>query len=242
MSRDLRCFLRADSISAGGLKVICPTFQAEVSQPDKRGQAVGLHGTFFVAGISTALFIGFGCYYATNLQLQWRLVFGCQLIFPVALCFATLWLPESPRWLVAQGRNEEAFRVLCRLHSSRTDTEHTIATEELHEIRTQLDTHGEHDVRFVELFRRPATRRRIIIACAFVALGQSTGINVVYSFMVNLLPSLGVTGSTPLLINAVYNTVASLMNYVGAMGLDKIGRKPMIIAGFVGQWRTHLSC
>jgi len=221
------------TVRAGGLKVICPTFQAEVSQPDKRGQAVGLHGTFFVGGISAALFVGFGCYYLESPQLQWRLVFALQLLFPIILALATIWLPESPRWLVAQQRDEEAFKTLCRLHSSPGDDEHIIAKEEMLAIQAQLHTDGEYDVSFVDLLKRPSTRKRIILACALVVLGQSTGINVVYSFMVNLLPSLGVTGSMPLLINAVYNTVASLMNSVGAVGLDRLGRRPMIITGFV---------
>jgi hypothetical protein len=154
-------------------------------------------------------------------------------LFPIILTLATLWLPESPRWLVANGREEDAYRLLCRLHSGPEDLDNLVASEELAAIRAQLSADGEHDSTFIQLFRRPATRRRIIIACVFVALGQSTGINVVYSFMVNLLPTLGVVGSIPLLINAIYNTVASGMNYVGAIALDKYGRKPMIITGFV---------
>lgn len=114
-------------------------FQSEVAVAEHRGRGVGLHGFMFVAGVATLNWIALGAYCIPNLTVQWRLVIALQAVSPLILLGLRFWLPEPPRWLVQNGRGEEAYRVLQRLHDTPTDVDHRLAYTEYMLICKQVD-------------------------------------------------------------------------------------------------------
>jgi MFS family permease len=221
-------------ISTGGLNVVCPIFQSEIATKDERGKNVGAHGFMFVFGLSCVNWVALGCFFITNEEMAWRLVFGLQGVPPALLLLIGIWLPESPRWLVMKGRTNEAYDIMTKLHeTSRTLDSHDIFHAEIATIEQQIEIESHYDLSWIGLFKRPSTRRRLLLGMFMMFFQQSTGQNVLYGFQVNILSQLGLTDWQPLLVVAFYTLWAAVLNIAGAAVVDKVGRRPMFLIGLV---------
>lgn len=85
----------------------------------------------------------------------------------------------------------------------------------------------------IQLIISPKYRKRMLFGFYLQAMCQSTGVLVVSNYMVLLLNNLGVTGSIPLLLLAIYNSWAAFLNYINALYIDRIGRRKIILIGLV---------
>ncbi|ODO09184.1 hypothetical protein I350_02784 [Cryptococcus amylolentus CBS 6273] len=222
-------------LAGGGLNVICPMFQSEISVAEHRGSNVGLHGFLFVSGLATATWAGFGAYFASDPSLQWRVLFAIQAVPALALLAARWWLPESPRWLAMNGHPEKALETLCKLHDTPEDRDHKLAKEEQQLITKQLELDSRHNTSWIGLFSRASSRKRLFLGMFLMFLQQSTGQNVLFGFQVNVLNGLGVTGWKSLLVLSFYTTWAATLNFVGAGALlDRLGRRTLYLGGLLG--------
>ncbi|KAJ2967814.1 hypothetical protein NQ176_g9487 [Zarea fungicola] len=127
-------------LGTGGYLATVPVWQAEISRASKRGAHVVMDGIFIGSGVAIALWIDFGFYFVSNSSVAWRfpLAFQVALLLFVA-GFVTVF-PESPRWLVKQGRLEEAKDILAVLNDDQPDSD-AIATE-IREIQQSLSVCG----------------------------------------------------------------------------------------------------
>jgi Sugar (and other) transporter len=82
---------------------------------------------------------------------------------PLILAPATFWLPESPRWLITQQRNEQALQVLTNLHNSPNDPDNTFAHEEYVQIRKQIELEAQHKQSIWSALKQPSMRKRFAI-------------------------------------------------------------------------------
>lgn len=111
---------------------------------------------------------GYGCYFLKSQVAQWRLCLALQIVPPLCLLLGSPWLPESPRYLLANDEYEKGFAILQRLHHVPEDDEDTIAREELYQIRKQLDLEREAGWRqgwvkgWILLFRKRSYRKRLL--------------------------------------------------------------------------------
>jgi hypothetical protein len=141
-----------------------PMYQAEVSTPTSRGFMVSMHGIMFALGYSLSAWIGFGCYFAADTQgsFAWRFPLAFQTFPSLLLLAASPWLPFSPRWLLQQGRAEEAHTVLHKLHYNAKDTHQDLVEREFLQMSKQLELDREikAEVSYIDLVRTPANRKR----------------------------------------------------------------------------------
>ncbi|CAK7207156.1 hypothetical protein SEUCBS139899_009964 [Sporothrix eucalyptigena] len=224
-----------NGFGVGMINTLIPLYQSEISPPSQRGRLVGLHGAILVAGYSCGGWTSYGAYFATNKELQWRLPLGIQLLAPIALLIGSPWLPESPRWLIGHGREEQGMTVLSNLHRTAEDPDASGAHVEFREIQNQI--HIEAEERIDTLWKclcTPDVRRRMIYGFCLQWLLQSTGVLVVFNYQTVLYANLGVAGSTPLLLLSIYNVVAAIFNYVCSLVLDRFGRINIITFGIAG--------
>ncbi|TKA60160.1 hypothetical protein B0A49_08494 [Cryomyces minteri] len=224
-----------NGIGVGFMNCTIPTYISEISPPAQRGRIVGSHGFIICAAYGAAGWAGFGIYYETDPAIQWRLLCALQIVVPLLLLVGSPWIPESPRWLINNGHDQKGLEVLEKLHANSDDPQHVGAKEEFVQIQTQLALErGSPSPNMFQLIFDRRYRKRMFYGFYLQAMCQSTGVLVVANYMVLELNNLGVTGSMPLLLLAVYNSWAAILNYVNALLIDRIGRIRIITIGISG--------
>lgn len=199
---------------------------AEISPRERRGLLVTLYELMLVVGVM----LGFSCSYAfATLPHGWVYTFG--LVIPPALLQigAFVFLPLSPRFLVAQGKVEQAKIVLARLRGG--VTEHVEA--ELRDIQAGLKEESEHS--FWELFSAKANlRSRLLTGVTLVFLQQATGQPNILSYASPLLRSVGFNSDAAATLASTWFGVVKVIGTIPAVLLvDRLGPKSFLCVGAV---------
>jgi sugar porter (SP) family MFS transporter len=206
-------------LAVGSASMVVPLYIGEVVPPRIRGALVSFNQLAITTGILASYLVDYGLASRQN----WRLMFGLAAI-PAILMFAgMLFQHESPHWLVAQGREDEAREVLHRVRDE-GDIDAEIA-----EVRDLSARHAG-----VRELLNPAVRHVMIIGVALAVFQQITGINTIIYYAPTLLSSAGLGNSAALLANVVNGAVNVLMTIVAIRLLDRTGRRPLLLGGTAG--------
>ncbi|KAL3481530.1 general substrate transporter [Aspergillus californicus] len=220
--------------SAGMIDAVCPLYHSEVSPAGSRGQLVGFHAFLLVSGYAGASWVGLGCYFETNAEIQWRLCVALQAVAPLLLLLGSSWIPESPRWLILYGRLDEGRKTLYKLHQRKDDVGDTLAEKEYQTIYTRVTLDRAKALPWKLLLTNKSIMRRLATGFFVVFAAQCSGVLVVNNYQITLYEGLGITGWKSLLLLSVYTSWAAFMNWVNAMLLDRIGRIKLTCFGLVG--------
>ena len=165
----LTIFRVLSGLAVGGTSVVAPMYISEIAPAKNRGRLVSFNQFAITIGIVLAyifdyLLIGFG-------DNAWRYMLVVPAVFGVLfLIFLLAKFPESPRWLLAHGRKDEAIKVLANIGGS------ALVTEELPEMEsTLLAEQKKEKMSFGELFKGK-TGKIVLIGTLIAALQQITGI------------------------------------------------------------------
>lgn len=165
-----------DSIGNGINTATAPIWQTETSPPHLRGKLVMFEMMMNIVGFSICNWINYVLSLAGG-AVAWRFPLAFQFVFIVALFATVPWLPESPRWLMYHGREDEALGVLACLQGKTMDDAFVITQQE--EIRYSVKYEKEHQIRWRDLLRpQPgATKplRRLLLGAGTQFIQQFEG-------------------------------------------------------------------
>jgi sugar porter (SP) family MFS transporter len=214
-----RAFL---GLAIGFTSVTAPVYVSELSPPQSRGMLIGLYQFALTLGIALANLVGYGL----AEQQNWRWMFGLGAVPAVFFFLMVLTVPESPRWLIAQGRSREAEGVL------RSYTNEEGAAVLLTEIRNSLLVKVER--RWRTLWSA-AARRSLLIAVGFTVLQQVTGINTVFYYGPQIFALAGIASDKNAIFSTLLLAVMNVLATIVALVLvDRVGRKPLLYSGVGG--------
>ncbi|CCO26567.1 High-affinity glucose transporter [Rhizoctonia solani AG-1 IB] len=219
-------------LAIGCLSMVVPLYQSEISPPNMRGFLTGMTQFMIGMGFLVANWVGYGCQYL-NSDAQWRIPLAIQVAPAVLLLVGMFFLPFSPRWLVEKGRNEEALKVIQRLHGNEQNAE--FIKLEFAEMLEQIKYEKANmSSKFSDLWATKPMLRRTLTGVAVQVFTQTSGINVSAYFQPSLYRSLGFKGNTILLITGVNNALGQIVTFVFIYFiLDRVGRRlPLIIGAF----------
>ncbi|GAB3555894.1 sugar porter family MFS transporter [Spelaeicoccus albus] len=205
-------------LGIGAASALVPVFIAEVAPPATRGRLVAVNQLLITIGIVAAYVVG----YAFTDSHNWRAMFGVGAIPALGLGIGMFFMPESPRWLLARGREGRARAVLTKLRPSAAAVEAELA--EIGQVRP------DHGTRLKDLAKRwmaPA----LIAGIGLQVLGQATGVNTVIYYAPTIFGHAGLGASTAILATVGIGIVNLVMTVVGMMLVDRIGRRRLLISG-----------
>ncbi|WP_327658334.1 sugar porter family MFS transporter [Streptomyces sp. NBC_00483] len=210
-------------VAVGLSSSVIPSYLSELAPTAIRGRVSTLNQMMIAVGI----FVSYLISYLLSDAGAWRWMLGLALV-PAAVLFAGMWTqPETPRWLVAHGREDEARTVLLRLH---TEEE---ADAELADIRAAA--HGGHERRgrLRELFADRRVRRGLCIAVAMAVIQQIIGSNTIVFYAPTILKAAGFGDSAALLNSVGLGVLSIVTTFVTGRLVDRVGRKPLLLTGLV---------
>ena len=226
-------------LGVGASLIIAPMYIAEIAPPKVRGRMVSFNQLNIVLGISAAFFTNYlilqlgqsDAGWARALMLDqhsWRWMLGLETLPAVLYFIGLFFVPESPRWLLLQGRDEEAGKILTRAVGE------VEARQELDEIRASLARDAGREKASVRELFAPAMKLVLTIGIVVAIVQQITGINAVFFYAPMIFEQSGI-GTDASFAQAVLVGLVNLVFTILAIAfVDRIGRRPLLILGLSG--------
>jgi MFS transporter, SP family, xylose:H+ symportor len=210
-------------IGVGIASMLSPLYIAEIAPKDRRGQLVSLNQMAIVTGIVGVYFvncaIGQSGDDAWVDTIGWRLMLASEALPALAFLLLLIPVPDTPRWLVLRGRDQEALAVLQRL----TDD------EEAH--RTLAEIRGTLVAEESRLFSFGA--KVVLVGLALSVFQQLVGINAVLYYAPLMFQNLGAGKDSALLQTVVVGAANMLSTLIAIYAVDRLGRRPLLLIGAV---------
>ncbi|KAI1809373.1 lactose permease [Poronia punctata] len=213
------------------MTVSAPAYAMEISPPHWRGRAVGFYNCGWFGGSIPAAAVTYGTEFIQS-NWAWRIPLILQS-FACVVVMGTIWfIPESPRWLIANGRNEEAHAFLAKYHGN-GDPNSRLVLLEIEEMRENIRIDG--------IDKRPwdyrpflfshSGRWRFAQVIMISIFGQFSGNGLGY-FNATIFEQIGVKQISQQLAYNLLNSVISAVGALTAVALsDKMRRRPVLIYG-----------
>lgn len=222
-------------MAVGAASVLSPAYISEVTPAHLRGRLSSVQQIMIITGLLGAA--------SANMALQrwagsslaeiygfpaWRWMFWAQALPALLFLISLLFVPESPRFLVAKGRMDEARQVLTRLFGAAD------APRIADEIKATLVS--DHQPRLADL-NDPTTgkwRKIVWVGIGLAVFQQFVGINVVFYYGIMLWEAVGFTEAQAFTTQVINDAVSVAACLVAILLIDKIGRKPLLLFGSAG--------
>lgn len=222
-SIELLTFARIlQGIGVGASSVLVPVYIAELAPAKVRGLLV----TSFQLMITVGIVIAYGVNTAAESQGSWRFPVGIASVFGIALALGVLFVTESPRWLIATNKHAAARRTLIKLRGTDDVDKEIKETERLNALE-------QDDIKWRDLLSGHI-RPMIVIGVLVAFFSNACGINLVIYFAPQILQTSGFTSSASWAGTVGLGLTNVIFTVVGMLIVDKVGRRPLLIAGAAG--------
>lgn len=224
-------------LAVGAASILAPAYISEIAPPKIRGALTTLQQLMIVIGLFVAFLSNYSiagsaggstAEFLAGFQ-AWQWMFWVEMIPAGIFLFCLFFIPESPRYLVAANRLDEARDVLASL------TNVDDANAKIIDIQSTLEK--DHRPRLSDIISKYTGKVYPIVWVGIILamLQQFTGINVVFYYGATLWQAAGFTESDALLTNVINGSVNILFTFVAIALTDRVGRKPLLQIGALGQ-------
>ncbi len=212
-------------IGIGITSTLCPLYNAEIAPAKYRGRLVALNQFATVTGIFLTYFVNLGIAGygddAWDIAMGWRWMFGFGVLPGVLFLVLLFFVPESPRWLIKQGKAAESLPILLKIHGEE------LAKQEVLDIKKSF---AQESGSIRQLFS-PALRISLIVGVGLAILQQVTGINAVMYYAPEIFKETGAGTNAALVQTILVGLINFLFTILAIWLIDKVGRKVLLLIG-----------
>ena len=224
-------------LAVGAASILAPAYISEIAPAKIRGSLATLQQLMIVIGLFAAFMSN---YWLAGLSggasellwggfQTWQWMFWVEIVPASIFLISLLFIPESPRYLVAAGKNDEAKSVLTSLSDS-VDAEAKVV-----DIKSTLREGSKPSLKDVISSYTGKIHPIVWVGVGLAALQQFTGINVIFYYGATLWQAAGFTEADALLTNVISGSVNVIFTFVAIALIDRLGRKPLLLIGSLGQ-------
>jgi sugar porter (SP) family MFS transporter len=222
-------------LAVGGASTVVPVFLAELAPFEIRGSITGRNELAIVVGQFTAFVVNY-ILLATlgHVHGLWRIMFGVCALPAIALFFGMMRMPESPRWLVEKGRDEDALAVLKQVRSEDR------ALAELRQVETiREEEKGDNQMSFGAIFSNRWLRRIVFVGIGVSVTQQLTGINSIMYYGSRVLEESGFSETAATLANTLFGLAAVVGGIIALYNMDRLDRRKTFFIGLTLTTTCH---
>ena len=215
-------------LAVGGASTVVPVFLAELAPYEIRGSITGRNELAIVVGqlsafvVNAILGVTLG-----HVDGVWRIMFAVCALPAVALFFGMLRMPESPRWLVEKGKNDEALEVLKTVRSEDRALAELAQVERV----AAQEERQDHQIGIKAILASKWLRRIILVGIGVCMTQQLTGINSIMYYGTRVLEESGMTEQQAVLANIAFGVVAVLGGIIALRNMDRMDRRKTFMIG-----------
>ncbi|MBR4329324.1 MAG: sugar porter family MFS transporter, partial [Candidatus Riflebacteria bacterium] len=209
--------------------IAAPLFISEISPAGDRGKLTGLFQFNIVFGILIAFFSNYVIANIAPDESAWRWMLGIQVIPSIIYTIMCFSLPESPRWLIVDAKNEaEGKKVFSLINPEMSDNE---LNELVSTVKASAAEEGKLKQSASKFFSK-RLRYPILFAFLIAAFNQLSGINIILYFAPRLLGLAGI--EDPVAASIALGVTNLIATFIGIRLIDLLGRKTLLLIGCVG--------
>ncbi|KFY89170.1 hypothetical protein V500_05902 [Pseudogymnoascus sp. VKM F-4518 (FW-2643)] len=208
-----------------------PLLLNEIAYPTHRGIANALFNCGWYIGGTLAAWVTYATRDYGN-DWAWRIPSLLQVLIPFVALPGFLMSPESPRWLIATGRSEEATVILADAHAGGDRNAPLVVYQRIEiENTLQFDKEATSSAGYIDMIKTPGNRRRLFISVSLGIFAQWVGNGVVSYYLALVLDSVGVTRvDDQLVISACLQMWNFIFAVIAAFNVDRLGRRKLFLA------------
>jgi sugar porter (SP) family MFS transporter len=208
-------------MAIGIASFVAPLYISEIAPVAIRGKLVSINQVALTSGIVISYLID----YAFAGSQAWRWMFAMAVVPAAAFGTGLIFIPNSPRWLVARGHPDQARAVLKQIRSSDQ------VEGELHQIGQSV---AQQKGTWSELLS-PLLRSAMIVGVGLAIAQQVTGINTVIYYAPTILKFAGMSSAPAAILASVGVGIVNVVLTLVAMQLiDRVGRRPLLLVSLAG--------
>ncbi|MCZ8522662.1 MULTISPECIES: sugar porter family MFS transporter [Paenibacillus] len=212
-------------IGIGITSALCPLYNAEIAPAKYRGRLVALNQLAIVTGIFLVYFVnswiaGYGDD-AWDVSTAWRWMFGAGAVPGLLFLVLLFFVPESPRWLIKQGRPQEALTTLLKIHGEELARQEVLA----------IKASSKEETGSLRQLFLPGARAALFIGVVLAVLQQITGINAIMYYAPIIFKEAGTGTDASLVQTILIGFVNLLFTMLSLWLVDKVGRKVLLLVG-----------
>ncbi|KAF7556904.1 hypothetical protein G7046_g6164 [Stylonectria norvegica] len=227
-------------IGSSLIQMGAPVLVTELSHPKERVQVTTFYNTSIVLGYVIGAWATYGCYRIPS-QWSWRLPTLVQIVPSTYQLCLIFFCPESPRWLIAKGKLQQARDILIKYHGEE-DPNSELVEFECAEIQHAIAEEAEQNMTWKQFFASVPNLKRIALCFATAVFSQSSGNLLVSNYLTQILKDTGVEGQKNI---TLVNGMVTLWQYIVAIGVtlfvNKFKRRTFFLVGSGGVLVTFIA-
>ncbi|ORM65367.1 MFS transporter [Pantoea rodasii] len=221
--------------AVGGGSSTVPVFIAEIAGPKHRAPMVSRNELMIVSGQLLAYVVSAGMSLLLHDPIMWRYMLALAMVPGVLLFVGTFFVPASPHWMVAEGRINEALRILQKLREHPREIKKEMAEMRLNAREARQGPSAR------ELLKEKWIVRLLLMGCGLGMVIQFTGVNAFMYYTPIILKSTGLGTSASIAATIGNGVVSVLATLAGIRAIRHFGRRPMLMTGLSVVIATQLA-